>query len=367
MDIREPNQLTGLEKASIVLIALGTDVTANVFKHLNEPEVEKLSSQIMKLQDIDANVIEAVVSEFRQMCTAAQSGLSGGKDFAARALEQAMGQEKATELLDKARTASCGRPFESLWRAEASKIASVLAKENPQIIGLVLTYLPSEKAALVLSELGDDIQAKVAHSICTQGETDPSVLSAIEEALNAKLLAAGSQIASAGGPKALVDILNNVTRSTEQLVLGSLASEDPEMGDQVRKMMFVFEDLIKLDDRTMQLVLREIDQEDLRMALKGANDDIKKLAFRNMSERAADMLKEDLELLTNAKPEDVDAGQQKIVNVVRKLIASGEAVLRNPDEMGGETLDEAQIEAQMMAQMEGEQVVEQSDQVELAA
>ncbi|MEN6521592.1 MAG: flagellar motor switch protein FliG [Armatimonadota bacterium] len=351
MAITDPNQLTGLEKASIVLIALGTDVTADVFKHLREPEIEKISGQIMKLRNIDAAVIETVVSEFQQMCTAARNGLSGGKDFAARALEQAMGQEKANELLDKAGTASYGRPFESLWEAEAKQLAAVLAKENPQIIGLVLTYLPSEKAALVLAEMDDRMQAEIAHSICTQGETDPYVLSAIEEALNAKLLTADSQAASVGGPKALVDILNNATRSTEQLVLGSLASQDPEMGEQVRKMMFVFEDLIKLDDRTMQIVLREIDQEDLRMALKGANDDIKGLAFRNMSERAADMLREDLELLANAKPEDMEAGQQKIVNVVRRLIASGEAAMKNPDEQPAEE----------------EQVVEQSDQVELAA
>lgn len=347
MSIKDPSQLTGLEKASIVLIALGTGAAADVFKHLNESEIERLSGQIMKLRDIDSSVMDAVVTEFEQICMASKNGALGGKDFAAQVLEQAMGQEKANELLDKAGTASFGRPFESLWQAEASQIATVLAKEHPQIIALVLTYLPSEKAALVLSELDESVQAEVAHCICTLEETDPYVLSAIEEALNTKLLTAGSNTASAGGPKTLVDILNNATRSTERLVLDSLASQDPVVGEQVRKMMFVFEDLPTLDDRTVQVVLREIDQEDLRLALKGAGDEIKELVFRNMSERAADMLKEDLELLTNVKPADMEAGQQKIVCVVRRLIVSGEAIIKNPDEE--------------------EQVVEQTDQVELAA
>jgi len=347
MSIRDPKLLTGLEKASIVLIALGTNTAAEVFKHLSESEIERLSAQIMKLRDIDSSVMDAVLAEFEEMCITSKNGTLDGKDFAAQVLEQAVGQEKANELIGKAGSASVGRPFESLWQAEAVQIAGVLSNEHSQIIALVLTHLPSEKAALVLSELPESIQVEVAHCICTLEETDPYVLSAIEEALNTKLSAAGSQTTSVGGPKALVDILNCATRSTERLVLDSLNSQDPTMGEQVRKMMFVFEDLPKLDDRTVQIVLREIDQEDLRLALKGANDEIKELAFRNMSERAADMLREDLELLANVKTTDMEACQQKIVNVVRRLIIDGEAILRNPEE-------------EAMA-------VEQSDQIERAA
>lgn len=347
MSIRDPNLLTGLEKASIVLIALGANTAAEVFKHLSELEIERLSAQIMKLRDIDSSVMDAVIAEFEQMCMASKNGAMGGKEFAAQVLEQAMGQEKANELIEKAGTAYIGRPFESLWQAEAVQIAVALGKEHPQIIALVLTYLPSEKAALVLSELSESIQTEVAHCICTLEETDPYVLTAIEEALNTKLSTAGAQTTSAGGPKTLVDILNNATRSTERLVLNSLNSQDPEVGEQVRKMMFVFEDLPKLDDRTVQIVLREIDQEDLRLALKGANDEIRELVFKNMSERAADMLKEDLELLTNVKATDMEACQQKIISVVRRLIVSGEAIMKDSEEEAT--------------------AVEQSDQVELAA
>lgn len=369
-------QLTGIEKAGILLMALGTGIAAQVFKHLSEPEIEKLSAQIIKLRNVDASVVEAVIAEFEEMRTKSVGPAIGGKDFAAEVLEQVVGGEKAAEVLGRASSSSYARPFESLWNVDSAKLSRVLEKEHPQISALVLTYLPSDKSASVLSELSPEVQSEVAHRICTMDEIEHDVLLAIEEALVSRLSASGSQAAASGGPKTLVEILNSVTRSTERNILDSLIEQDPSVGEEVRSMIFVFEDLPKLEDRTVQIVLREVDQEDLRLSLKSADEVIKQLVFRNMSERAAEMLKEDLELLSNVRPQDVEAAQQKIVSVVRRLIASGEAVLKSGDEPAELTTSEApvaemseeEMERQMLEQMNtGEATSEQSDQEAQAA
>ncbi|HPP73933.1 MAG TPA: flagellar motor switch protein FliG [Armatimonadota bacterium] len=333
MSARDIKDLTGLEKASILLVALGTNIAAQVFKHLTESEIERLSAQIIKLENVDRELMDAVIGEFEQLVTNSMAGAQGGKDFAAQVLEQVVGGEKASELLVKAGSPVYNRPFESLWGIDTSHLARMLSKEHPQVAALVLTYLPSEKAAAVLSEFTEELQTEVAHRICMTTEPDPEALAAIEEALQVKASAFTDKPAVTAGPKALVEILNSVTRPTERNVLETLANQDPNVAEEVRSMMFVFEDLPKLEDRTVQVVLREIDQEDLRLALKGADDVLKDLIFKNMSERAAEMLKEDLELITNVRAKDVEAAQQKIVYVVRRLLASGEAMLRNSDDV----------------------------------
>lgn len=358
MAVKDIKELTGMEKAGILMIAMGTDVAAQVFRHLSEPEIERLSAQIIKMRDVEPSVVETIFAEFEQICAAAPSSSVAGKDFAAQVLEQVVGGEKAIELLDKAATPGFGKPFESLWDLSSAQLTRILSDEHPQVIALVLTHLPSEKAASVLSECSEETQGEVSRRICTMEETDLEVIRAIEEALQTRLSTAGAQVTQSGGPKTLVEILNNATRSTERNVLESLAVQDPDVGEQVRRMMFVYEDLPKLEDRTVQVVLREVDQEDLRMALKGSTEEIKELVFKNMSERAAEMLKEDLELLSSARAQDIEAAQQKIVSVVRRLLASGEAMMKSEDgQSGGET----------ESQPGEEQVVEQSDQAELAA
>ncbi len=325
--------LSGLEKACILLMSYGTTVAAEVFKHLTEPEIEQISGAIVRMQNVDATLMGSVLSEFDSI-TSGASGSVSGKNFAAQVLEQAMGSEKASQMLDRANTPGKGRPFGSLWDLNPTQFSRVLSDEHPQIAALVLTYLPAAKSAAVLAELEPGLQAEVAHRICTLEEADPEVLVAIEETLQAKLNATSTQQTASGGPKTLVDILNNAERATEQNILNSLAENDPEVGEQVRDLMFTFEDLPKLEDRTVQLVLREVDQEDLRLALKGASDEIQQLVFKNMSERAAEMLREDLELVGNARQKDVETSQQKLVLVVRRLIATGEASLK---EEGAET------------------------------
>lgn len=359
--------LTGMEKASILLMALGTNLSAEVFKHLSEPEIEKISAQIIKMRDVDPAIISAVVTEFEMMCSSPTDTFLTGKNFAAQALEQAMGKEKATVMLDRAGSGDYAQPFESLLDWDPGKLAQLLSTEHPQVIALVLANIPSEKAASTLCKLDEVLQSEVAHRICIMGEIEPDVLKSVEEALQARLETGGVKSITADGPKVLVDILNNAERSTEKLVLDSLMSEDPTVGDKVRKMMFVYEDLTKLSNRTIQLVLREVDQEDLRMALKGSDEQIQNLVFKNMSERAADMLREDLELVGSVRQKDVEASQQKIVSVVRRLLATGEATIEEATEEASSTEAEMEWPADMMEMLAEEGNVEQSDQIEKAA
>jgi flagellar motor switch protein FliG len=354
MAAQNSKDLTGLEKACVLLIAYGTGVAAEVFKHLTEPEIEQLSAEIIKMQNVDSSVSDAVVAEFEALVAESGSSL-GGKNFAAQVLQQAVGSQKASELMGRAATPGRGRPFGSLWELNAGQLARTLKDEHPQIAALVLSYLPAGRAAMVLGELSEEMQADVAHRICTLEEADPEVLQTIEETLQTKLNATGTRAAASGGPKTLVEILNNVDRSIERNILTALQSDDPAVGEQVRDLIFTFEDLPKLEDRTIQLVLREVEQEDLRLALKGAAEEIQSLIFKNMSERAAEMLREDLELVGNARIKDVECAQQKLVVVVRRLIASGEASLK--DESAGEGAEESGEE----------QPDEQYDQVQLAA
>lgn len=376
--------LNGLEKACILLVSMGTGVAAEVFKHLTEPEIEQLSAAIIKMQNVDPKIVDAVIKEFEAIA-AEPGGAGGGKSFAAQVLEQAMGQEKANELMDRAATPGRGRPFGSLWDLNAGQLAKILKDEHPQVSALVITFLPPGRAAMVLGEFPEELQGEVALRICTMQEADPDVLSAIEETLQAKLTSVSSssmQTSASDGPKTLVDILNNADRSMERNILGALQNEDPEVGEQVRDMIFTFEDLPKLEDRAVQLVLREVEQEDLRLALKGADEEIQSLIFKNMSERAAEMLKEDLELVGNAKTKDIEAAQQKLVAVVRRLLAAGEASMKEAGEEQsvGAAMSDADLEAAMMAELNGGDgsgsqdtcgggglTDEQSDQVDVAA
>jgi flagellar motor switch protein FliG len=278
--------------------------------------------------------VQAVLNDFEAARSGPQGQTFAGKDFAAQVLEQAVGQEKAAEMLRRSPNPDRGRPFETLWELEADRIAGLLSSEHPQVTALVLTYLPPEKAALVLSVLDESLQPVVAARICAMGDIDPEVIDAIEEVLHASASAkTRSQVVAApAGPKVLAEILNNTLRSTERTVLDSLLRDNPDLGQEVRGMMFLFEDLNRLDDRMVQIVLREVDQEDLRLALKGADDEIKELVFRNMSERAAETLKEDLELAGHVRTKDFEAAQQRIAGVVKQLLASGKIELHTDDE-----------------------------------
>jgi len=329
--------LSGLTKASILLMTLGAETAAQVLKHLSESEIEKLTAEIVGLREVSQEMVDKVLDEFEQVKSSLPSQPFIGKQFAVQVLEQAVGGEKAAELLRRSPEPDRRKPFERLWELEASRIAGLLASEHPQVAALVLTYLPAEKAAMVLSEMEASLQPPIAARICSMGEIDPEVVTAIDEVLHTSMVTRQTQVVtSPPGPKVLAEILNNASRSTEQAVVESLLRENPALGQQVRGMMFLFEDITKLDDRTVQVVLREIDQEDLRLALKGADDNIKELVFRNMSERAAETLKEDLELAGQVRDKDIEVAQQRIAGVVRQLLASGKIEISSESQETGQ-------------------------------
>ena len=327
----DPQELNGIEKASLLLMALGATVSAQVFKHLSEGEIERLSTEIVRTRQVEPQVMQAVVDEFHQAYAADLGGLGDGKDFASQVLEQVVGRDKAEELIQKAGGMKRGRVFACLKSVDPGRISAVLGAEHPQIIALVLSHIAPDRAAQVISRLDESVRSEVALRICSTGAVSPDVLEVIDDILSSRLSSTDAAVEVAAGPKILAEILNMAERSTERAVLEVLHESQPEMGEQVRGMMFLFEDLVRLEDRMVQIVLREIDQEDLRTALKGAEDEIKEIIFRNMSERAAEALKEDLELTGAAKARDIESAQQRIVGVVKELLATGKIDLETSE------------------------------------
>lgn len=324
MAISEFIELSGLEKASVLLMALGASTSAQVLKHLDESEIEKLSGEIVKMRKADPELVEAVLAEFGRACASRDRGEVDGRDFVAQILEQAMGEEKASEFLSRAIRPGSSLPFAFLWDLEPVRIARLMAHEPAQIVAIVLSNLQSDKAAAVLSLLDPGIQAEVAVCICSAGQIEPEIISAIEESLQAKHSVLSKQRPISAGPRTLVDILSKAERSTEKAVLHALNNQSPSMGEQVRNMMFVFEDLPKLSDHAIRTILREFDTKDLCLAMKGADEPTKESLFRNMSDRGVQLIREDMELLGAVKVRDIETAQKKLEALVRRLLSRNE-------------------------------------------
>ena len=347
MSALNPNELTGTEKACVLLMTLGASASAEALKQLSDEEIEALAPEMVRLRQVDPLAQEAVLAEFQQIRATASSDSARGS-FVTQALELALGSEKAQSLMQNVGPATGGsrsskRYFQCLWDTAAERIAQLLANEHPQLIAVILTYLPAEKAAAVLSLLEENSQTEVALRISATDEIEPEVIAELEQTVRSALSSSGGDSQGPAGPNVLVDILNNAESSTRTLALGALKDRDPEMAVDVRKKMFLFEDITRLSDRAVQVLLREVDQENLRLALKGATDDIKELVFKNMSERAAESLKEDLELVEQAAPKDVESAQQRVAATVRRLVAAREISI---DESVGENVAEATQEAE---------------------
>lgn len=327
MAFENSTELSGLEKASMLLLALGTSASAEVFKHLNESEIETLSTEIMKVRNADPDMVGAVLTEFeRSFKTESKPGLDG-VEFASKVLEQVVGKERADQLISKAANPREINPFAFLQEADPAQIAQLVAGEPAQIVAVILANLPPGIAADILSHINPAVQAKVAIRICSTKDVDAEVVGAIADALRTGLSVSRRRAKSFGGPKTLVEILNRAGRPTERLVLDALKDSDPSTGVQVRSMMFVFEDIVKLSDRCIQVLLRYIDQEALRLAIKGADENVRGLLYRNMSQRSVETMIEDLELMGVVKVREIEAAQQRIAGLARKLLVSGQISL----------------------------------------
>ncbi len=320
--------ITGVQKAAILLIALGPEKSASVFKHLKEEEIEELTLEIANTRSVSATDKEAVLEEFYQVCLAQQYIAEGGIGYARELLEKALGDEKAQAVIGKLTASLQVRPFEFVRKTEASQLLNFIQDEHPQTIALILSYLPAGQAAQIVGALSEEKQADVAKRIALMDRTSPDVVQEVERILERKLSSLVNQdYTIIGGVEAIVEILNTVDRGTEKHIMETLEIDEPELADEIRKKMFVFEDILLLDDRSIQRVIRDVESNDLAIALKGANEEVQNAVLRNMSTRLAAMIKEDMEFMGPVRMKDVEEMQQKIVGVIRRLEDSAEIII----------------------------------------
>ncbi|MFU0826624.1 MAG: flagellar motor switch protein FliG [Lachnoclostridium sp.] len=321
-------EITGVQKAAILLITLGPEKSANIFKHLKEDEIEQLTLEIANTRSVSPATKEQVLNEFYEICLAQQYIAEGGIAYAKELLEKALGEEKARDVIGKLTASLQVRPFEFVRKTDASQMLNFIQDEHPQTIALILSYLSAGQAAAIISALPPDKQADVAKRIAQMDRTSPDVIKEVERVLERKLSSLVNQdYTIVGGVDAIVSILNTVDRGTEKHIMETLEIEEPELADEIRRKMFVFEDIISLDDRSIQRVLREVDNNDLAVALKGAGEEVQNIIFNNMSKRLATMIREDMEFMGPVRLKDVEEAQQKIVNIIRKLEDSGEIII----------------------------------------
>ncbi|WP_372994094.1 flagellar motor switch protein FliG [Lutispora sp.] len=321
-------QFSGLQKAAILLIAIGPEKSAQVFKHLKEEDIEQLTLEIANMRTVAPDDKEEVLNEFYQICLAQEYISEGGISYAKEILERALGNQKALEVINKLTASLQVRPFDFVRKADPSQLLNFIQGEHPQTIALILSYLKPQQASAILSALSPDKQSDVTRRIAMMDRTSPEVIKEIERVLEKKLSSMISQdYTSTGGIQAVVDILNTVDRGTEKNIMETLELQDIELAEEIKKRMFVFEDIITLDNRSIQRVIREVENGDWALALKSSSEEVSKAVFSNMSKRLAEMIKEDMEFMGPVRLRDVEEAQQKIVNVIRKLEDAGEIVI----------------------------------------
>ena len=320
--------LSGLEKAAILLIGLGPERSVNVFKHLKEEEIEQLTLEIANTRSVSAQKKEQIMDEFYEVCLAQQYIAEGGINYAKELLEKALGAEKARDVIGKLTASLQVRPFEFVKKTDPTQLLNFIQDEHPQTIALILSYLCSSQASVIIAALAPEKQADVAKRIAQMDRTSPDVIKEVEKVLERKLASLMNQdYTIVGGVDAIVEILNTVDRGTEKHIIETLEIEEPELADEIRRKMFVFEDILSLDDKSIQRVLREVDNNELAMALKGSTEEVQTVIFNNLSKRLAVMIREDMEFMGPVRMKDVEEAQLKIVNIIRKLEDSAEIVI----------------------------------------
>lgn len=321
-------EYTGREKAAMLLITLGPERSAQIFKHLKEDEIEQLTLEIANIRSVTPQDKDRILEEFYQICLAQEYIAEGGIRYAKEILEKALGTEKTMEIINKLTVSLQVRPFDFVRKADPSQVLNFIQSEHPQTIALILAYLKPQQASVVLSSLPQDKQADVARRIATMDRTSPEIIKEVERVLEKKLSSLVTEDYTAtGGLQAIVDVLNSVDRGTEKFIMETLEIEDADLAEEIRKRMFVFEDILQLDNRSIQRFLREVDNSQLAIALKGTTEEVQSLIYNNMSKRLSEMIKEDIEFMGPVRLKDVEEAQQKIVNTIRKLEDAGEIII----------------------------------------
>ncbi|MEQ2526481.1 flagellar motor switch protein FliG [Robertmurraya yapensis] len=325
---REQKELTGKQKAAILLISLGPDVSASVYKHLSEEEIEKLTLEISGVKKVDSHAKEEILEEFHNIALAQDYISQGGIGYAKTVLEKALGSDQAAVIINRLTSALQVRPFDFARKADPAQILNFIQNEHPQTIALILSYLDSTQAGQILSELPQEMQADVARRIAVMDSTSPEIINEIEQILERKLSSTVTQdYTQTGGVEAVVEVLNGVDRSTERTILDALEIQDPELAEEIKKRMFVFEDIVTLDSRAIQRVIRDCENEDLMLSLKVSSDEVKEIVFNNMSKRMVETMKDEMEYMGPVRLRDVEEAQSRIVAIVRRLEEAGEIVV----------------------------------------
>jgi flagellar motor switch protein FliG len=321
----------GLRKAAVLLVQMGREQSSKILSQMRDTEVEELTAEIVRLQNVDPELAYSVVDEFHEMVTARRFAGEGGLGFAKDLLEASLGEERAALVMERLSAAVMNAPFKFVAQADPRQVQSFLQDEHPQTIALVLAHLSAERATAIISGLVPALQADVAHRIAVMDRTSPDIIRQVEEQLERKLsgvLLQGDMSAEVGGLQPLVDIINRADRATERLILEGLEGRDPSLAEEVRSRMFMFEDIITLEDRAVQLVLRQVETPDLATALKGVRDDVRDKVMRNLSERASENLADEIEMLGPVRVRTIEESQAKIVQAIRVLEESGQIVVR---------------------------------------
>ncbi|MEG8945600.1 flagellar motor switch protein FliG [Rosettibacter firmus] len=322
------SEISGLQKAAMLMVALNVEAASAVLKHLDQNDIEAISAEITRVKNIPSKVADGVIEEFYNMVTAREYVLEGGIDYAEAVLEKTFGKPKAQEIIEKVKRLTTLKGFDVLKRAEPAQLINFLNKEHPQTMALILSQLSPDQTAAALKELPEDLRTDVAYRIATLGKIAPQTLKQIEHVVDEIAgLSMSQSVGKLGGAKCLAGILNRLNVSLTKEILTKLEEKDPETAYEVKRLMFIFDEIINIADRDIQKILREVDRKDLALALKIADDRLKEKIFKNMSERAADLLKEELQYMGKVKLKEVEAAQARIIDVIKALEEAGEISL----------------------------------------
>lgn len=330
--VKSAKELTGVQKVAVLLVGLGPDVAVEIFKQLTEPEIDQLTMEISNVRQLKSSQTEKVIDEFYEMILGQDFMDEGGLEYARDILEKALGKDRAMDTIGRLTSRLHVKPFNFARRADPNQLFNILQHEHSQTIALVLSYLDSRQSSQVISQLPPAKQAEVARRIALMESTSPEVIHQVEQIIERKLSATGSQDYTAtGGVEAIVQVLNNVDRGTEKAILSELEIDSPDLVAEIKKRMFVFEDIITLETRSIQRVIREVSDADLTFALKVAGEEVKEGIFSNMSARRAEVIRDEIDVMGPVKLKDVENAQTNIVALVRSLEEKGEIMVSRGD------------------------------------
>ena len=324
-------EMSGIERAAIIIVSIGADRASEIFKYLNEEEIEELAYAVAKIKKFNDEQVETTLSEFNKMCMAHQMLADGGVEYARKILEKAFGEVAAENLLDKVTKNIQAKPFYFFEKGDPKAVASVLQNERPQVIAIILSYIDPEPGAMILEQLGETKRMPTVEALANMDRVSPEAINLVEEEMRRKFanMITSDENMSIGGVDYVADIMNHIDRQSEKQIFDQLEAIDPELTQEIKDKMFVFEDILKMDDRSIQRFIRDLDSKDIVYSLKAANQEMQNIFFKNMSKRMMETIKSDLEITTNVRLRDVEEAQQRIVTVIRKLEVMGELVINN--------------------------------------